>query len=462
MSSRVSFWSPFTVHRRHFTWHNPCKAGVDNRASSKLFADAEQEDSEQKPPLKIPVVQRDHENWTGEESTHDAVLRMLMDKYKPLRVGTIRTADEKLRQAPPRISRVDFDPAEVQGPSEPRRTAEEEVQNAPGVVLTASSALSTSDEPLLPAVEGHRPWHTTFKTPSHASSSIKYGSFPSLTPSSSRAPAPSGELDDRARRKEKEAKKRSLTAGRLTRAKESTLDYRLGIKTSHANARPNPVSMRGWGGLVEERIERARLAGHFRSIKGRGEPIKRQIDEGNPFIAREEYLMNRIVQRQGAAPPWVEIQGELETAVAAFREVVRQSWTRRAVRMLTASQPAALLPALSLRDVAALRDAEWEARERAYHDSALAEINSLVRKYNALAPYAVRRPYYVREAELGKAYEQSGEDILAGIGQRTQGASIRASRAISDEDEGGMGAGGHAIQSLRVRDVVRSWFRWKS
>ena len=34
--------------------------------------------------------------------------------------------------------------------------------------------------------------------------------------------------------------------------------------------------------------------------------------ERNPFIAREEFLMNRIVQRNGAAPPWVELQaGEL-------------------------------------------------------------------------------------------------------------------------------------------------------
>lgn len=53
----------------------------------------------------------------------------------------------------------------------------------------------------------------------------------------------------------------------------------------------------------------------------------RHMDEGNPFIGirlsmtgewlidhvflsgREEFLMNRIVQRNGAAPPWVEAQG---------------------------------------------------------------------------------------------------------------------------------------------------------
>ena len=64
--------------------------------------------------------------------------------------------------------------------------------------------------------------------------------------------------DDRKRRSEREAKKRSEIAGRLTRAKESTLDYRLGITKnvkSGVRARPNPMSIKGWAGLVEERIE---------------------------------------------------------------------------------------------------------------------------------------------------------------------------------------------------------------
>ena len=52
--------------------------------------------------------------------------------------------------------------------------------------------------------------------------------------------------------------KRSEIAGRLTRAKESSLDYRLGITKNMkggVRARPNPVSIKGWVGLVEERIE---------------------------------------------------------------------------------------------------------------------------------------------------------------------------------------------------------------
>lgn len=43
-------------------------------------------------------------------------------------------------------------------------------------------------------------------------------------------------------------------------------------------------------------------------MKGKGKPIARLSEERNPFISREEFLLNRIVQRNGAAPPWVEVQ----------------------------------------------------------------------------------------------------------------------------------------------------------
>ena len=51
------------------------------------------------------------------------------------------------------------------------------------------------------------------------------------------------------------------------------------------------------------------MQGQFRDLKGMGKPLERVVEERNPFIAREEFLMNRIVQRNQAAPPWVELQG---------------------------------------------------------------------------------------------------------------------------------------------------------
>ncbi|KAG2152527.1 hypothetical protein BD769DRAFT_1624085 [Suillus cothurnatus] len=389
--------------------------------TKKLFADAEREEAEEaqrpKPSTSnIPQLQNQDENWTGEEAIQDTVLRMLVDKYKPMRSGPIRTADVRLKEAPPKVH-----------------------TDAYVVERSAQAWQELANKPLLPSIDGHKPWHTTYKAPSHASASIKLGNF---TPTSARATGVHAVADERTRKTERELARRKEQAGRLTRARESTLDYRLGLKNCEGATRSSePCQYEGVAGL-DRGQDTARAAGHFDKIKGRGQPMVRLSDEYNPFIAREEFLMNRIVQRNGAAPPWVEVQIELETAVNSFRDVLRQSWTRRAIRTLTMLQPAAALPSLSLGSVTSLRDREWEERECSYHDTAVAELNSLVRKYNALAPYSVRRPYHSREAELAKAYQDCGDDILRGISERRREIHGRSDASPPSDVESSMGLEG--------------------
>ena len=282
----------------------------------------------------VSALEDQNENWTGDEPVEHAVLRMLVDKYKPMRAGPVRSAEEKLKTAPPQI-RADATPREVLIDRIER--LEDEVSasgdgngGVGGLDGTSSSTSVTPvrryvpGEPILPGIPGHQPWHTTFTVPSHATSNVRYGNIPPPRPAGSGGSPP---LDDKARRRERETKKRMQQGARLVSARESTIDYRLGLKGGAADQlrRPNPVSLKGWASLVEDRIEvrfggrrvravlltvwqKARQAGHFRNIKGRGQPIARVAEDKNPFIGREEFLMNRIVQRQGAAPPWIEIQ----------------------------------------------------------------------------------------------------------------------------------------------------------
>lgn len=129
--------------------------------------------------------------------------------------------------------------------------------------------------------------------------------------------------------------------------------------------------------------------------------------------------------------------------------------------MVTLSRPAALLPKLSVADVTSWRDAEWEARERSYHDTALAEINSMVRKYNGMAPSAVRRVAYTLEAELERAYRESGEDILQGIAERVNAGSAQMRNTPSASEDNIRIGGSHADEDqwapVRIRDVIRQW-----
>ncbi|KAG6853135.1 hypothetical protein C0991_006615 [Blastosporella zonata] len=418
--------------------------GITSSASDKLFADAAREEADAKAQLKqssrLAALESERENWDGDERIQDAVLRMLVDKYKPLRTGSIQTADQKLKLSPPGVR--------------PRSQVT--------VMPITPSTGSWATEPLLPSKKDHQPWHTTFKVPEHATSSIKHAVLPPLPTRKSVKPAAT---DDRARRIEREEKKRTEHVGRLAKAKETTLDYRLGIRAPGEGLRGqvNPVSLKGWTNLVEDKIEKARKAGLFQNVKGRGKPLVSTMEEFNPFIAREEFLMNRIVQRNGAAPPWVEVQGELDTAVTTFRDILRQSWVRRVVRMITSTTPPALLHTVTLGDIKAFRDSDWERREHSYHQVALGELNALVRKYNGMAPYAVRRPYYVYSVEMGRLFEESAETILSELNARMQLNEPRDTTKASADGSATSGIGAQGsdgrLQIWYLRDLFKAWLQ---
>ncbi|KAG1719799.1 hypothetical protein EDB19DRAFT_1780983, partial [Suillus lakei] len=65
---------------------------------------------------------------------------------RPMRSGLIRTADVKLGEAPPNVH-----------------------TDAYVVEQSAQTWQELANRPLLPSVEGHKPWHTTYKALSHAS-----------------------------------------------------------------------------------------------------------------------------------------------------------------------------------------------------------------------------------------------------------------------------------------------------
>lgn len=162
---------------------------------------------------------------------------------------------------------------------------------------------------------------------------------------------------------------------------------------------------------------------------------------------------------------------ELESAIASFRNTLQASWTRRAIRMLSLSRPPSALAALTLLDITSIRDTEWEARERAYHDTAIEEVNSLVRRYNGVAPYPVRKPYHDRKTELDRAYQESAEGIMKGLEERIQSMISRRTSmgggnfGEADELDGGRGGNGLSpevttgLSGWEIWEVVRALFK---
>ena len=168
--------------------------------------------------MAVLLAEKQEENWTGDESMQDAVLRMLVDKYKPLREGPIKTADEKLRERPPQVT------------------------------SSSATAATAMTSPAVDDVEDIKPWMVTFKPPSFVAS-IRTGTIVSSKPSNG---IPPSALDAPMPRQQL---KRVQEAGRLTKAKEASLDYRLRMPGDKDRPRVNPVTLKGWGSLVEERIE---------------------------------------------------------------------------------------------------------------------------------------------------------------------------------------------------------------
>jgi len=135
----------------------------------------------------------------------------------PLRGGTIKTAEEKLKQTPPSV-RLETTSTNV---AEARQS-------------------DWANQSILLAIEGHRPWLTTCKCFRMQRLPFMRGDFPLLLLLVPLVPlllttAPQEKV-----------------IGRLTKAKESTLDYRLNRADAPKRIRPNPISLRGWTSLIKE------------------------------------------------------------------------------------------------------------------------------------------------------------------------------------------------------------------
>lgn len=413
--------------------------------ADKLLQDALQHEAEEQQVLERNARKPDPTDpvWTGEERVQDTVLRMVMDKYKPLRLpldSNANPADEKIK-------------AGIQTPTTPG--------SLEAYGLFQSDGGGEEGGRKLPKTPDAKPWRAVYVRPPHLLGSgateegvnVRYGQF--LKSSSSSTLAKSGESselraklkaaglnpnvlptdDPKAMSQLRANLKTAERRGKLVRARDRVLDYQLSkpvdssdevrgdeVSDTNRNLQLQLGHAQGWDSVVEKRIKAAQDAGLFRSNKLRGKPLQRDMEEKNPFLAREEYFMNRIVKRQGAAPPWVELNMELEAELASWRGRMDDTWVRRASRMITTSSTLCSgltpLPAGEggLQDVATrYRDREWEERERAYHTLEVKRLNELVRRHNHLAPFTARKGLLMVELELEAMYKRVVPRLVAEV-----------------------------------------------
>ncbi|KAG5950493.1 hypothetical protein E4U53_004947 [Claviceps sorghi] len=239
-----------------------------------------------------------------------------------------------------------------------------------------------------------------------------------------------------------------------------------------------PVSISGIAALADRRIEEAMARGQFKDLP-RGRELRRDPAADNPFVDTTEYILNRMIRRQEIVPPWIEKQQELNRAARLFRQRLRNDWKRHAVRVI-ASRGGSLGEQLSLvrhgrvgredhagagadaddrrpaetSPLAAFRDHEWERAERAYMELAVANLNSITRSYNLMAPELARKPYFSLDRELRACFADAAPLIAEEIKARALGrptTTTPAAGGVASQDAARTFIG----RFLRGRDSVK-------
>ncbi|KAL1923028.1 uncharacterized protein VTP21DRAFT_9404 [Calcarisporiella thermophila] len=151
------------------------------------------------------------------------------------------------------------------------------------------------------------------------------------------------------------------------------------IETSSPN--PRPSTLAGWRSLVEQRINEAQERGEFAHLPGLGKPLPTDPAQENPWIDRTEALMNRLIKRQNAAPPFVEMQRDMNEAIEDFRRRLRDDYAR----FLKAFGPG--------------ESQRFQKERQAWIREGVLKINRQIENYNIIAPFSAQRLLLTEETE---------------------------------------------------------------
>lgn len=344
---------------------------LEKSAAQKLLRDAIREESKSSTERKAFRLS-DHDSelhsanaWDGDEHPQDTSLRMLLDAKKPLRSGNKGLYGESRLKT-------------IQKP--------------------------THTDNLIPSDPSYQTWDATYVAPSHASGSQRPAIYRARNTAEIQAlqKVQSMDLDSRTKAHIRNTKKSKAKVRRISNAREGALDYSLTgslddvEKTEYTKARPQNIQ--AWNSHIEDQIQVAQRNGKFSNLPGRGKPLA-SLNEENAFISRDEQILNRLISRQGAVPPFVEMQMSVERETTSFRNYLREEIVKRAL---------VDLPNYSSDDVVcSYRDQVWEDRNVSYHNILIDRVNSIIKSYNAIAPAFSRRGLLVLETEMKNAREEA-------------------------------------------------------
>ncbi|KAL8509308.1 hypothetical protein ACS0TY_016493 [Phlomoides rotata] len=111
-------------------------------------------------------------------------------------------------------------------------------------------------------------------------------------------------------------------------------DDRLASVIDAVNDRKLPPELRGQRNnvrsetdiinVVEHRVYHAMEEGQFENLPGKGKPLDLNT---NPHADSAEDTLYRVLNKNGCAPEWVELNKEIRNSIAGWRLALRKAWT---------------------------------------------------------------------------------------------------------------------------------------
>jgi hypothetical protein len=218
------------------------------------------------------------------------------------------------------------------------------------------------------------------------------------------------------------------------------------------------------GGTVEEQCRRAEAfaaaEGRWNPLAGRGSASEGGTDAAVATVTVEE----KVVVREGEAAPEVVATVITVTESIAKEAPPTQSDAAESAAVPPTSSPTSTPseddtttplppppPPNAPRIGHPFRDPSWTSLESAYHTLAIAELNSLTRSYNLMAPKIAQKPYFTLERELNRMYADVAPEVAGEIRRRAGRPNVKVE--VLGHREGGVMARfdmeGH---KARVRD----------
>lgn len=132
--------------------------------------------------------------------------------------------------------------------------------------------------------------------------------------------------------------------------------------------------------IVERRIWHSMEEGHFENLPGKGKPLDLSI---NPYADPAEDTLYRILNKNGCAPEWVELNKEIRSAMSEWRRALKKAWMSRSNGSRS----------------------EWDERSEALKVQ-MRSINDKVFRYNLLVPFGRQMSGMKWEKELDRLSDE--------------------------------------------------------